>query len=190
MTERKMTLGGKDKATQSLASKRQGWRDQKKVDKKAGESSILIWNPVNESLVSDDDEGETVDNPPSSDNEYAPSPKKKKKKIEKREHLVVDRNAIESTMRTAISLDISAHKLTATLTKLVTSAKGDPSNLPLSYTSSFRMKDKIMNADSANLKILIKNEIKKHGQAELHFDGKLIRVSKHQEYSLILICDN
>ena len=105
------------------------------------------------------------------------SPEKQKGEKEKGQTIVIDRHVIEEAMRTAVSMNISAHQMTAALTKLVTSAGGDASKLPLSYTSAFRMKDNLISKDADNLKLLISKEINENDlKIELHFDGKLIQV--------------
>ena len=51
--------------------------------------------------------------------------------------LQVDRNVIEQTMCSAIVLDISAQKITATLAKLITLVGGDILNIP--FARLFRL---------------------------------------------------
>ena len=114
----------------------------------------------------------------SSGSSFTPSPEKQKSKDSHSQTITIDKNVIEMTRRTAISMDISSIKMTAALTKLVTAAGGDPSTLPLSYTSAFRIKEKILNEDTEALKELIKNKITtKDSKLQLHFDGKMIKVN-------------
>ena len=163
MGERKMTLGTVDKRRNSVLMKRLERRNKQQDQLSSPEPGPNSSTP-------------TADSQSDHESEYKPSPEKNSES--RSQIIVLNKEVIEETMRTTIGMDISAHKMTAAITKLVTAAGGNPDKLPLSYASAFRMKNNIITKDSDNLKLLIHNEIK-HGnlKVQLHFDGKIIQVS-------------
>lgn len=171
MGPRLMTLGSRDSRRVTIIAR----REMRAVTSLPKVSAVSI--PLCDQFQMDTaPQDQSFEEPDKDDNDFSLSPEKSKMR-QGSQTIEVTREAIEDTMRAAISLDVSAHKMTALLTKFISASKGDPATLPLSYSSAYKMKDKIINKESEDLKIIIHNEIKKHGVAELHFDGKLIQVT-------------
>ena len=155
-------------------------RDQKNLEKDARVVVASTSSSV-ENLEDFDIPCSPVPSNVDDESDFLPSsPEKKDNRISQGQTINIDRDVIAESFRAAVSMDVSSHKMTAILTKLVTAAGGDPEKLPLSYTSAFRMKENLITKDAEALKDLITREIQsKDSKIQLHFDGKMIKVAKH-----------
>ena len=164
MGARKMTLGPVDRRYLALNKT----KTNKKVISKPRESTPLSLPVPMEQISFSSDSSDPNESEASSEEGQSSS---------QLQTITLSREAIETTMRTALSLDISSYKMTAALLKFITAAGGDIKHLPLSYKTSCRMKEKVQCKDSRALKTLLINDIKKNDRrVQIPFDGKLIQV--------------
>ena len=168
ITDRKMCIKDLDK-TRTDYSKQKEKRDLERVTNRlpfilVGQDSVLNTSNSSDTLSS-------------SGSEYQPSPAKKQNTSNSQSQQIdVRKDTMHNTMRTALGANISANKITAALTKLVIEGGGNPDKVPLSYSSVYRMKNKILDEDFEKLKKLLEYHFNhKDGKLELHFDGKIIK---------------
>ena len=144
-----------------------------KVKRTPTQAPLICNHPVLEQLK--DDEKEVTDS--ENDSDFEPIENENLNESRKEQQITISNETIQKTMRAAIGLDISVHKFTMALTKLITEGGGDTDKLSLSYTSAFRMKDKILDDESHHIRTIIQKSIQENqSKVQLHFDGKLIKV--------------
>ena len=171
MSTRKMTIGGRDLKCKEVKDKTsQETRTEDTTGLDQSTSSEHMFTSSSEATHSED-----------SDPEFRASPAKRRKPPGDRpvknaeQEITINRSVIAAVMRTAVGMNISSHSATAITTKLITEGGGDTSQIPLSLTTSFRMKEKLISEDYENLKKIIKLEIEKNdGLLQVCFDGKLM----------------